>query len=189
MSIVRDAGQNAGRPSGQDPLVSVVMSVQNGGPYLAAAIESILAQTLGDLEFIVIDDASTDGSGERCREYARDDRRVIVLVNATRLGLTRSLNRGLAVARGVYVARMDADDVSLRHRLERQVAYLEEHRDVGLLGSFYAEIDADGSIRRPVVEFPVEPIVVAWRLAFHNPVGHPTMIVRPAALKQETSPP
>lgn len=160
------------------PAVSVVMSVHNGARYLRAAIESILAQTLGDLELIVVDDASTDGSGETCREYAERDARVVHLANAARRGLTPSLNRALAEARGSFVARMDADDISLPQRLETQVKYLENHRDVGLVGSFYTEIDERGDVLVPVYRFATEPIVIYWRMAFENPIPHPPIVAR-----------
>lgn len=154
------------------------MSVRNGQRYLRAAVDSILAQTLADLEFIIVDDASTDESGRILREYASCDRRVVVLTNHAGLGLTRSLNLALARATGDYLARMDADDISLPCRFERQVAYLNSHPDVGVVGSFYTEIDADDAVLIPVYRFPVEPILVAWRMAFENPLPHPPILAR-----------
>jgi glycosyltransferase involved in cell wall biosynthesis len=158
------------------------MAVHNGARYLRAAIDSMLTQTLDDLELIVVDDASSDESPDICGYCAQRDSRVVVLTNTKRQGLTRSLNLALGVARGKYLARMDADDVSLPRRLERQVDFLDSHADVGLVGSFYSEIDAGGEVRVPVVSFPVEPIVVAWRMAFENPLPHPPIVARRALL-------
>ena len=166
------------------PLVSVVMSVHNGARYLRGAIESILSQTLPDLELIVVDDASSDGSGEICREYAQRDARVVFLANTDRLGLTPSLNRALSKAHGTYMARMDADDVSLPHRFKTQVSYLETHVDVGLVGSFYTEIDEDGSVLIPEYRFPTEPIIICWRMAFENPLPHPPIMARRALIEE-----
>jgi glycosyltransferase involved in cell wall biosynthesis len=166
------------------PLVSVLMSVHNGSRYLRAAIESIRSQTLRDLEFIIVDDASTDDASEICADAASRDPRIIVLTNERRLGLTRSLNRALAVATGTYIARMDGDDISLPSRLERQVAYLEARPGVGLVGSWYSEIDAAGAVTVPLYSFPVEPIIVSWRMAFENPLPHPPIVARRALIAQ-----
>src|SRR5882672_1930599 len=99
------------------PRLSVVMSVFNGERYLAAALESILRQSFSDFELLAIDDGSTDGSAGILRGCA--DPRLRILTNGTNIGLTRSLNRGLAAARGAYVARHDADDLSHPSRFAR----------------------------------------------------------------------
>ncbi|MEP7225551.1 MAG: glycosyltransferase family 2 protein, partial [Actinomycetota bacterium] len=101
------------------PLVSVLLAVSNGEHYLRAAIESVLRQTISDLELIVVDDGSTDETPEILA--AVDDPRLQVLRNEGRLGLAVSLNRGLDEARGRYVARLDADDIAFPRRLERQL--------------------------------------------------------------------
>jgi len=124
------------------PKVSVIMSVYNGERYLREAVESILNQTFRDLEFIIIDDGSTDGTADVLRSY--NDPRIVLLTNTDNIGLTASLNRGLGAARGKYIARMDADDISLPKRLERQIAYLDTHPEVGLLGTWVEVIDEWG---------------------------------------------
>ena len=96
--------------SARAPRVSVVMAVYNGAPYVAQGIESLLSQTFGDFELIVVNDGSTDGTAEIVRRF--DDPRVRFVENERNLGLAPSLNRGLALARGEFVARQDADDVS-----------------------------------------------------------------------------
>ena len=104
------------------PRVSVLMPVYNGARYLREAVDSILHQTYSDFEFIIVDDGSTDETAAILDSY--DDQRIVRVRNEENIGLTKSLNKGLALAQGEYVARMDADDVSLPERLERQVALL-----------------------------------------------------------------
>lgn len=114
------------------PLVSVVMSVRNGASFLGEAVDSILGQSLEDFEFIILDDGSTDTTYSILSAYARD-RRVQVYRQAS-LGLVDSLNRGCRLAKGKYIARMDADDVAMRDRLSLQHSFLESNADVGAVG-------------------------------------------------------
>jgi len=115
------------------PKISVIMSVYNGEKYLREAIESILNQTFRDFEFIIINDGSTDKTSEILSSY--NDPRIVIINNKRNIGLTKSLNKGLKMVKGEYIARQDADDVSLPERLERMVNFLDMNRDVGLLGS------------------------------------------------------
>lgn len=126
------------------PTVSVLMATYNFRPYLQESVGSILNQTFRDLEFVLIDDGSTDGSDALLREIAAKDARLRLIVRPNK-GLTKSLNEGLALCRGEYIARMDADDVSLPQRLEKQVAYLRDHPECVLLGSRVLRIDPYGS--------------------------------------------
>lgn len=158
------------------PAVTVLMGVFNGLPHLAGAIESILAQSFADFEFLIIDDASTDGSVDVIAEYARRDARVRVILNQENQGLGAVLNRGVQEARGTLVARMDADDRSVPHRLERQVAFLESHPDVDIVGSYALDVTASGE---PVRErrVPTEHsriVAVIWSC----PLIHPTVMYR-----------
>ena len=114
------------------PSVSVLMGVYNGERYLAQAIDSILGQSFTDFEFIIINDGSTDGTGEILHSYS--DPRIRV-VEQSNVGLTRSLNRGISLARGEYIARMDDDDVSMPERLAKQVGFLDAYPEVGVLGT------------------------------------------------------
>lgn len=124
--------------------ISILMGVYNEAAYLPAAIESVLTQTHEDLEFIVVDDASTDDSVDVVRSY--DDPRIILLENETNRGLTVSLNRALSEATGELVARQDADDVSEPDRLARQVAFLERNPSVAVVGTGAHLIDGDGTV-------------------------------------------
>lgn len=117
-----------------DPLVSFVMPAYNAESYLAQAIGSVLAQTFHDFECIVVDDASTDASWGIIEQYAAEDCRIVPVRNATNSLICNTLNTGIARARGKYIARMDADDWSYPDRLEKQVAFMEGHRDVVICG-------------------------------------------------------
>lgn len=152
------------------PKVTVLMAVYNGERYLREAIDSVLGQTFADFEFLIIDDASCDSTSEIIAEYADRDQRIVILRNQVNMGLTKSLNKGLHVARGEYIARQDADDVSLPGRLEKQVAILEENPDVILVSGNIDLIDSDGHVwRRP--RRMGRPRLVAWFLIFYNHLG------------------
>jgi glycosyltransferase involved in cell wall biosynthesis len=129
--------------------LSVVMPVHNAAPFLSESISSILTQSFRDFEFIILDDASTDGSRTILCDWARRDSRIRVIFSPERLGLAASSNRVLAYARGATVARMDADDVSHPARLERQCHVLASQPDVVLVGALAEGIDRDGRHVRP----------------------------------------
>jgi len=124
------------------PSVSVILAVFNAEKYLRQAVASVLDQTFGDFEFIVIDDGSTDSSLSVLRSF--DDRR-LKIISRDNKGLTPTLNEGLSLANGEFIARMDADDVSLPTRFAKQVAYLNQHPDVVCVGSRVTTIDPYGS--------------------------------------------
>jgi len=115
------------------PKVSVVMSVYNNGRYLAEAVDSVLSQSFDDFEFIIIDDCSTDGASETLEKYASQDSRIVLVKNETNIGLTKSLNKTLKIAKGEYIARMDGDDICLPDRFKKQVEYLDRNPDIALV--------------------------------------------------------
>ena len=164
------------REDGTAP-VSVILPVHNGGRFLRASVESILAQTLRDLELIVVDDGSTDGAIEA---LGISDPRLRVLRQENR-GLVASLNRGLDEARHDLVARMDADDVSRVDRLELQVAYLSTHPEVAAVGCCYDVVDEQEAT---VAEIHVAaaPGYQRRRLCFRNVLPHPGMTFRRRAV-------
>lgn len=125
------------------PTVSVIMPVYNGAAYVAQAVESILAQSFGDFEFIIINDGSTDRSRPLLEKFARQDAR-IRLTSRPNTGIVGALNEALAQARGELVARMDADDVSMPDRLARQVEYMRSHPEVVAVGARVKGIDPCG---------------------------------------------
>lgn len=126
------------------PAITVAMSVYNAAPFLGPAIESILAQTLGDFEFLIVNDGSSDGSAEIVDSYAARDSRIRPIHQENR-GLVASLNRMIAEARAPLIARMDGDDISKPERFARQVAFLQANPDFGVVGSLTVNIDEAGN--------------------------------------------
>jgi glycosyltransferase involved in cell wall biosynthesis len=131
------------------PLVSVVMPVYNALPFLDDSVSSILSQTFADFEFVILDDASTDGTVERLREWAARDKRIQLHESSKRLGLSGSSNAVVAKARAAIIARMDADDVAHPDRLRRQLEIIERGPDVAVVGTLCNGIDSTGREVRP----------------------------------------
>jgi glycosyltransferase involved in cell wall biosynthesis len=163
------------------PLVSVVVAVHNGEDFLRDAIASILEQTLTTIELVIIDDGSTDSTSLILDEYASSDSRVVVLRQENQ-GLARSLNRGLAVARAPLVARLDADDVSLPDRLERQRIFLGDHEDVVLVGGAVTFIDATGRPFADDIMYPQTDAEIRAALPTVTPFVHSAVMARRAAV-------
>jgi hypothetical protein len=125
------------------PAISVAMSVYNNAPFLGRAIDSVLAQTFGDFEFLIVNDGSTDGSAQIIDDYAARDPRVRAIHQENR-GLIASLNRLIDEARAPLIARMDGDDICLPQRFERQAAFLAANPDYGVVGAWATSIDEQG---------------------------------------------
>lgn len=155
------------------PTVSVLMSVYNGEPYLAAAVQSILDQTLADFELLIVDDGSTDASPIMLAEFESLDRRIRILRNNRNVGLSESLNRGLREARASFIARMDADDISDPRRFERQVAFLTDRPDVDVLGSWLQVFGGQTVWERPAGHHDLHAL-----LCFETCFYHPTVMFR-----------
>lgn len=162
------------------PLVSVLLPVYNAQEYLREAIDSILDQTLGDFELIIINDGSRDDSKTIINSYA-DSR--IVLIDQENAGLPISLNRAIAKAKGKYLARQDADDVSLPTRLAEQVGYLESNPDCGLLGTWAQILEKDCLSTRELTH-PCENGEIQIKLLFYNCFVHSTVMIRKEVLDQ-----
>jgi glycosyltransferase involved in cell wall biosynthesis len=161
--------------------VTVLMAAYNEVRYIAAAVESILGQSFGEFEFLIIDDGSTDSSADYLRNLR--DSRVRLVRNESNLGLTRSLNKGLDAARGKYIARMDADDIALPDRLARQVALLDANPHVGIVGSSRVLIDENDQ-EIAVAQAAEDDLGIRWKCLLGNPFGHPTVMLRRAILEQ-----
>ena len=159
------------------PKVSVLLPVHNCAAYIESALRSMMEQTLRDIEIVVVDDGSTDATPAILARLAAADPRIRILRPEHNLRLPRALNFGLEHVRGTYVARMDADDLSLPNRLARQAAYLDAHPDVILVGCGVEEIDGQGRHikRRALAQ---DPFAVRWRLRFHLAFNHPTFMFR-----------
>lgn len=155
------------------------MSVYNGERYLNEAIDSILGQTFTDFEFLIIDDASTDRTPEILRSY--DDPRIRVVTNEENLGLTKSLNKGLALARGEYIARMDADDVSLPERLDVQVEFMERNPEICVCGSW---VEIIGHNAGGIWKYPTDGNEIQCRHLFECSIAHPSAVIKMESLNQ-----
>ena len=163
-------------------LVSVVMPVYNDEKFVAEAIESILNQTFDSFEFIIINDYSTDHTPEILASF--HDPRIRIYENTSNLGLTKSLNIGLALSKGKYIARMDSDDISHPDRFAHQVDFLEDNPKIGVLGTDYEMITPDGTHTGRIIGHRSDWELVHWLLNFDNPISHPTVLLRTILVKQ-----
>jgi hypothetical protein len=160
------------------PRVTVLMAVHDCVEFVDEAIGSILAQTFQDFEFLIVDDASIDGTRDRIAAYA--DRRIRTLRNDRRLGLTRSLNRGLSVSRGALIARQDGDDRSYPTRLATQVECFDRDPNLIVLGTQARRIDGRGApvTRSPWSSKMLSSCAIRWHLLFDNPLVHTSVMFR-----------
>lgn len=156
-------------------MISVLMSVYNGEEFLNEAIDSILNQTYEDFEFIILDDGSSDNSLDIIKSY--EDNRIRIHSSSINMGLVYQLNRGLALSKGKYIARMDADDISLPERFERQVAFLDNNPKIGVLGTSFQILD-ENDFLQPLVKLPTHNNFIKWHLCFRNCFAHPTMMMK-----------
>ncbi len=163
------------------PAISILMSVHNGAGLLRPAVESMLAQTFGAFEFVIVDDGSTDKTPRLLADI--DDPRVRVLRNAENIGLTRSLNRAIEASRAPLLARMDADDLSEPTRLARQIACMEADPELAVLGTFAMEIGHHGRDIH-LLDRPIEPDEIRRHaLAGGNPFVHGAVMLRREAVE------
>ncbi len=164
------------------PAISVILPAYNAAKFIRPAIESVLKQSCGDFELLVIDDGSTDATRSIISEYS--DSRLRLLVNERNLGLTATLNRGLGEARGEFIARQDADDVSQPERFARQLEFFHDCPEVVLLGTAARQVDAAGhSLGR--LRMPRSPLAVRWAMLFDNPFLHTAVMFRRARVVEE----
>ncbi len=168
----------------EQPLVSIIMSVYNGEAFLQQAIDSILNQTYTNLQFIITDDCSNKATKDIL--FAIQDKRVEIIYNVKQLGLTKNLNAALAFCKGKYIARMDADDISLPNRIEKQVALLEHYNHLDGTAGWIQLIDENGNQtgiwdddRRYNSEKEIATIIPK-----KNVIAHPTVMLRANVLKQ-----
>ncbi len=155
-------------------LVSVLLPVYNGEKYLRQAIKSILSQTLANFELIIINDGSDDNTADILSSYS--DCRIKIIKNENNLGLVSSLNIGLDLAQGKYLARMDADDISLPDRLKQQFDFMEKNPAVGVCGTAIRLL-SDGCFKRSVIN-PSEDAEIKASFLFFNAIAHPSVMIR-----------
>ena len=157
------------------PKVTVLMSVYNGERYLHESIESILNQTFKDFGFLIINDGSTDNTPKILKSYK--DQRIKIISNKNNLGLTKSLNKGIKLAKGEYIARQDVDDVSLSERLEKQVKFLNSYPSYAAVGTFTKIINEDSKVifllRNPIYFHEIKRA-----LMINNCIVHGSIMMR-----------
>ena len=163
------------------PTISVIMPVYNGAQFLREAIVSVINQSFTDFEFIIINDGSTDDSARIIREYEQQESRIKFINQSKNSGLIEVLNLGLSLAKGKYIARMDADDISLPNRFEIQYKFLVTHVEIGVVGSNVHFIDSSGRRTSNFVNnprLPQTPNQINWSLCFSCCLMHPTIMAR-----------
>ncbi|MGB2676646.1 MAG: glycosyltransferase [Candidatus Acidiferrum sp.] len=158
------------------PTVSVVMSVFNGEEFLSEVIDSVLNQSFHDFEFVVVDDGSTDATADILSKYVLRDGRIRVLRNGKK-GRAASLNLGISLANGKYVANTDADDLAMPGRLEEQVAFMERNPEVGVLGAAFELITDSGEVI-DIIRHPLEDSQIRSAMLRYNPICHSSVILR-----------
>lgn len=161
--------------SNKKPYVTVLMTAFNAEKFIAEAIESILNQTFKNFEFIIVDDGSEDSTRDVIDSYDEKDERIKVLYNHSNKGLIYSLNRGLDEAKGEYIARMDADDISLPTRLEVQVSFMDSNKEIGVSSAWMKTL---GKSKEVVWQTPVTHEEIIARMFCHNCIWHPTAMIR-----------
>ncbi|MCU7551294.1 glycosyltransferase [Chitinophagaceae bacterium LB-8] len=160
------------------PRVTIVMPVYNAEKHLKEAIESILNQTFTDFEFVIINDGSTDQSKEIIISYSSDPR-IKYYENDQNIGLIKTLNKGIEIANGEYIARMDADDISFPERLKKQVAYLDKYAEVSIVGTWFLFSDS-----KEEVKYPNDHESIKVKLLTGNALGHPTVLMRKSDIQR-----
>lgn len=161
------------------PLVTVLMPVYNGERYLREAIDSILKQTYTAFEFLIINDGSTDRSVNIIQSYS--DPRIRLVHNEGNLKLITTLNKGLELAQGKYVARMDCDDISLPERIKEQVEFMEKNENIGICGTWVKTLVSGLRLN---VRYPTEPEEIKAQMLFRIAIAHPTVMMRASFVKQ-----
>jgi glycosyltransferase involved in cell wall biosynthesis len=164
----------------KSPRVTVLMPVYNAEQYLKSAIDSILNQTFQDFEFLIIDDGSTDTSQAIISSYT--DPRIRSIHEQKNRGIAAALNKGFDLAQGEYIARMDSDDISLPHRLETQVRFMDSHSEVGVSGTWIKKKKNWFSVTE---RMPTDHEHIAALLLFVNPLRHPTIMLRTSVIRSQ----
>jgi glycosyltransferase involved in cell wall biosynthesis len=162
------------------PVLSIIMPVYNSVNYLAEAVESVLLQTFTNFELIIIDDASTDGSAEIISGF-KDDR-VKKLRNQQNQGIVYSRNRGLDRARGNFVAQFDSDDIAMPKKFEKQINFLKQNPDFGMVGSWVKMIDSEGKLMGQTWKLPAKPKLIPAIMLFRNYFVQSTIVARKEAI-------
>ncbi len=165
------------------PLVSVNMPVYNCEDYVGAAIQSVLEQTYSNFELIIVDDGSNDQTWKILYQYSQRDQRISLYRNSGNQGISISRNKCVDHSSGKYIASMDADDIALPNRLEKQVAFMEQNHEIGIVGAYYQIIDKQG-VKGSIVKPPTSPSQIRSHLLLSNSFGASTVMFRRPLLEQ-----
>ena len=168
---------------GDMPRLSIVMPFYNTENFIKETIESLLNQTFKDFELIVVDDGSTDKSPEIISSFK--DPRIKLIQNEQRKGIVYSRNKGLSEANGEFYAPFDSDDIALPHKFERQIQFLQDHSDFGLIGSWTRMIDKDGKLLKKKWKLKASPQAIPSILLFRSYFGQPSVVMRRKAVPDE----
>ncbi|MDO9385847.1 MAG: glycosyltransferase [Thiobacillus sp.] len=163
------------------PVISVLLSVYNSEKYVSLAIESILNQTFADFELIIVDDCSSDASWDICLKYAQQDNRIVAVRNKLNLGGCETLNVGLKLAKGRYIARQDNDDWSYPDRLAKQLKFMETHQNVGIVGGNMEIINEDGKVIGKRT-YNYTDGMIRKKIFRYSPFSHPLVMFRKSIL-------
>ena len=163
------------------PTITVLLSVYNAENYVGIAIESILKQSFTDFELIAVDDCSTDKSWDIVQQYMKLDSRVIAKRNEVNLGGCKTLNVGLKLAKGKYIARLDNDDWSYPNRLEKQFDFLEAHPDVGIVGGVMEIMNQHGEVTGKR-KYNISDQEIRNKIFRYSPFSHPLVMIRKSIL-------
>ena len=166
------------------PKVSVLMSAYNAENFIETAIKDIFSQSFKDFECVIVDDGSTDNTSKIIEQYKKKDSRVPIITNKKNIGLTRSLNVGLSQCQGDYVARLDADDICYKDRLEVQYRFMESHQNIALCGSMAQYIDECGK-KIGEKNLPTDYVGIKRKLLFNNQFVHSSLFIRKSILDRE----
>lgn len=158
----------------KEPKISVLMPVYKGDKYLSKAVDSILNQNFKNFEFIVVCDNPTDETKELFNYYQQKDSRIKIFYQ-DRQGLVKSLNKGISLAKGEYIVRMDADDISLSDRLEKQVEFMDKNPDIGVSGTW---VKIFGEVSEYTLKHPIDDGSIKSSMLFFCPLAHPSVIIR-----------
>ncbi len=164
------------------PAVSVIMSVYNGEKYLRKAVDSILNQTFDDFELIIVNDASTDGTGDILKQY--NDTRILIIDSIANIGRAKARNMAIKASKGNYIAVMDADDISMPNRIEKQIAFMDRNKNIALLGTDYFPIDELGRRINAKLKRPITSEEIKKSLFLFNPFIHSTMMIRRSVIEE-----
>lgn len=164
------------------PLVSVIMPVYNACGYLVESLDSICNQSITNWELICINDASTDNSLAILKQYQKQDKRIKIYSNSVKMGISYSLNKAIGIAKGTYIARMDADDVSLPQRFEKQITLLKENPRLVACGGQAVMIDNKSAVFA-YKSFPQDPKTLYNMIMSVVPIQHPILMAKAEVLK------